>query len=408
MIRVMDPGLLATVQDTGRFGWEDYGVARGGALDPVALAWANRLAENPVWAAGVEFTWTGGRLQIERDLLLAVTGAVSVALDGAELPPWSGFWAPAGSEVVVGPPAGARAYLAVHGGIAVPRVLGSRSTDLAGAFGGLEGRRLRAGDVLPVGAAPAPGLVPGRVRSLCRPLPPPPAVVTLAAVPGPRDDLLAPETVAAFWGRSFRVSPAADRMGIRLEGRLPGPAPGGGLLSEGMAVGAVQVPPDGSPIVLLAARGTMGGYPVVATVSTGDLPVLGQLRPGQVVRFRAVDAAAARRRSLARQAAVEAVPVREWRRQPDGGRAWLPVPAPWDGVFRRARRVPARVAAGTGLGWMDSLGSSREVTAPVAGELAWLAPEGWRAQAGDTLALLRPLGGWREGEVGSHERTRCD
>jgi biotin-dependent carboxylase-like uncharacterized protein len=286
-IQIVKPGLLTTVQDRGRFGWEAYGIPRGGALDVYAYTWANRLAGNPPDAAVLQATLLGPTLAVSEDCWIATTGVETVSVDGSPYPSWAGFWVRKGASVALEKISAARAYVAVHGGIAVELVLGSRSTDLESHFGGYQGRGLRAGDVVPVGEADV--LTHGRWESLRHPSPPVlDYPLSIRAVPGPRDDEFSPEAITAFFGEEHRVSSQSNHVGLRLEGpAIPTPSRGT-RISEPMPVGGIQITPRGQPIVLLNARGTIGGYPLIATVISTDVWTLGQARPGDRVRFRRV------------------------------------------------------------------------------------------------------------------------
>ncbi len=254
MLTVLAPGVLATVQDLGRRGWSSIGVTRSGAADRAAHALANRLVGNDAGAATVEVTAGGLRLRADRAHLVAVTGApVPVAVDGRPGPLSAPFTLPAGAELAMGTPsAGLRSYLAVRGGVAVRPVLGSRSTDT---LSGLGPPPLRPGDALPVGDLAADEPVVD-VAPVARPADHP----VLGVLPGPRRDRL-----------------AGPRLLRARDDELP---------SEGLVPGAVQVPPDGAPVLFLADHPVTGGYPVLAVVTTTDLPAAAQLRPGDVVRFR--------------------------------------------------------------------------------------------------------------------------
>lgn len=286
-LAIIEPGLQTTVQDRGRFGWEALGIPRGGAVDYYAYAWANRLAHNPADAAALQATLLGPTLTVSTGCWLATTGADSITVDGREYPGWAGFWIGAGSTVEVKRVTGARAYVAVSGGIAVEPVLGSRSTDLESGFGGFEGRALRAGDVIDIGQSPRASYVRG--QSLEHPHPPRlERPLSVRVVEGPRNDEFPPGAAGVFFGSGFQVSPQSNHMGLRLLGPTVPAPPRGTRISEPMPVGGIQVTPGGQPIVLLNARGTIGGYPLLATVITADVWRLGQLRPGDTVRFQAV------------------------------------------------------------------------------------------------------------------------
>jgi antagonist of KipI len=294
---VVDPGMFTTVQDLGRPGWGAAGVSACGAADPVSLRIGNRLVGNRDGAAAIEMTLRGGAFRAEAPVLVAVCGSDF----GSSIPAWTATRLSPGDLVKVGATrAGARCILCVRGGIAVPAVLGSASTHVASGLGGLEGRPLRKGDRLPVG--PDPGSPPRRLRPgnaldeiLLR--------KRLRATPGPQADWFTAEALASFHATVWAVSEAADRMGLRLEGPRVDRAREGELRTEGVCLGAVQVPDGGRPIVLFVDQQTTGGYPKIANVITADFAALGQLRPRDGVRFEEVSLEEARR-ILARQEAV--------------------------------------------------------------------------------------------------------
>jgi len=292
-IEVVRPGPLATVQDLGRPALGHLGVPRSGAADAASLRRANQLAGNPPGAAGLEFTLGRAVLRFSRDVLAAVTGAAAAVTlasgpdqEPAGVPFDAVFGVPAGGLLRIGAPAaGLRTYLAVRGGVDVPAVLGSRSADL---LSGLGPAPLRAGDLLPLGSAGPAGAIttpaarpgPGRAAALTGP-------AALRVRPGPRDDWFAPGAIGLLCGADYIVTPASDRTGVRLDGRALPRARGrtGELASEGVVTGALQVPPDGSPILLLADHPVTGGYPVLAVVQSADIGLAAQLRPGHRVRF---------------------------------------------------------------------------------------------------------------------------
>ncbi|GAA4992517.1 biotin-dependent carboxyltransferase family protein [Kitasatospora paranensis] len=273
---VVRPGPLTTVQDLGRRGVAHLGVPRAGALDEPALRAANRLLGNPPGAAALETTLGGVALRALAPAVVAVTGAPAPVRVGGRPAAWGAAVAvPAGALLEVGPAThGVRSYLAVAGGIAVPEVLGSRSADL---LSGLGPAPLAEGDLLPVGDAP-PGLAAALV-----PLPGPPAELVLRLRLGPHADWFADPLLLARPGH--RVAAASNRVGLRTEGPALARARTGELASEGMVLGAVQVPPDGLPVVFLADHPTTGGYPVVGVVPRADLAAAAQARPGTPVRF---------------------------------------------------------------------------------------------------------------------------
>ncbi|MFF5172466.1 biotin-dependent carboxyltransferase family protein [Micromonospora sp. NPDC000089] len=277
VIEVLRAGARTTIQDPGRPGWAHLGVPRSGALDPAALALANRLVGNPQDAAGLEITLTGCELRPTRAVTVAVTGAAASVRVGRRFGdvgrPLS---VPAGAVLRIGPPAdGLHNWLAVGGGIAVEPVLGSRATDT---LSGLGPPPVRDGDLLPLGpptGPPAPvDVTPGR---------PGPAEVALTLRPGPRHDWFTAEALGLLCGTAYTVSPVGDRVGARLVGAALPRAVAGELPSEGVVLGAVQVPGDGQPLIFLADHPTTGGYPVIGVVD--DVTGLVQARPGTTVRF---------------------------------------------------------------------------------------------------------------------------
>jgi biotin-dependent carboxylase-like uncharacterized protein len=290
-LEVLDGGLLTTVQDLGRLGYERYGVPVAGAMDPFALRAANLLVGNPPDAAALEITLVGPRLRATEKCLIAVTGAdLGLRVNGWDLPPWMALFVRQGWTVeFAGRRTGCRAVFAVAGGVDVEPVMDSRSTYLSGGFGGLEGRALRRGDLVPVGATDFH--LPSRAgRTLPRRLIPnysdsPEARVVL----GPQDDYFTEVGLATFLTGEYKVSLASDRMGCRLQGSQIAHKSATGIISDGIPLGAVQVPPDGQPIVMLADRQTTGGYPKIATVISADIPLLAQCVPGQSsVKFKAI------------------------------------------------------------------------------------------------------------------------
>ncbi|MZF89543.1 biotin-dependent carboxyltransferase family protein [Streptomyces sp. SID5643] len=281
-LAVVRAGALTTVQDAGRPGHAHLGVPRSGALDRPAAGLANRLVGNPPETAVLETTLDGCAVRPRSDVTVAVTGApCRVMVDGRPAAWGAPVRVPAGALMDVGRAvSGLRAYVGISGGIAVEPVLGSRSTDL---LSGLGPPPLVDGTVLPLGR---PAGVHARVD--VAPQPAPPAELVLRVTLGPRDGWFTPEALRAFVSRPYRVSSASNRIGLRTEGPALERARPGELASEGMVLGAVQVPPDGRPVVFLADHPTTGGYPVIAVVRAADLPPAAQAAPGTPVRFVAV------------------------------------------------------------------------------------------------------------------------
>ncbi|SEN78809.1 biotin-dependent carboxyltransferase family protein [Paenibacillus sp. OV219] len=330
-IIVMKPGFHTTVQDLGRPGWRQGGIPEGGAMDRIALRIANMLVGNAEGAAALELTLNGPQLRLEQDVLLAVTGAqMAPTIDGEPLPQWRPVWAAAGAVIAFGQAvSGCRAYVAVAGGIDAVPVLGSRSTDTRAGIGGIAGRALRGGDVLPCGsdadaagraraaawhaslaaraaagaegrrpnwAAPAWFAAPPRTPLLASPSSSGKRSTTvLRVVPGAEYGQFREAARTAFMRERYRVAPASDRMGVRLDGPPLEISDSAELLSHGVIAGTVQVPHGGTPIILAADCQTTGGYPKIAHVISADLPVLAQCRPGDWLTFTEVTLGEAQR-----------------------------------------------------------------------------------------------------------------
>lgn len=272
------PGMQTTVQDRGRYGWQHLGVPVAGPMDWWSMEAANLLAGNDSGAAALEVTLIGPELEMSRDAIASVVGATfELTVAGHPVEMNRAFAVRAGSRVSFGArTAGARAYFAVDGGIAVPEVMGSRATHVTAGLGGHEGRAVRRGDVLPLGA-PVGGHRATEARIATPPHLGADGETVLRVIPGPD---AAPD---AFWQTAFTVSPRSDRMGYRLDG--PALDVAGDHLSSAVAMGTVQATPSGTCVLLMADRATSGGYARVATVITADLPRAGQAAPGDRVRF---------------------------------------------------------------------------------------------------------------------------
>ncbi|MFO0856058.1 MAG: biotin-dependent carboxyltransferase family protein [Phycisphaerales bacterium] len=304
-LRVINPGMLTTVQDLGRPGFASMGVPTGGAADSLSLRIANRLVGNANNAAGLEMTLLGGSFEFENDALIAIAGGearVEIASKSGALrneQMCTRIQVRSGDTVRVGPIVrGVRTYLSIAGGIDVPQVLRSASTLLSAKFGGLQGRALQAGDQISwrdaaMNETPNPQAsfkirashLETRASELSSQLL---GRSVLRATDGPHLDEFDAASREAFWNGAFRVSSRSDRVGVRLESvhnHIANASSGGRMPSMGMMCGAVQVPPGGAPIILMADHPTTGGYPVIACVASVDLPRLGQLRPGETIRF---------------------------------------------------------------------------------------------------------------------------
>jgi antagonist of KipI len=310
-VQVIRAGLLTTVQDLGRYGAQRFGVPVSGAMDRYSLSVANRLVGNADSAAALEITLAGPVLQFDSDTLIALCGGdLSPVVGDKRLSMNRPVWVAGGSRLAFGQcVAGCRAYLALAGGVDVPKVLGSRSTYLRAGFGGLHGRALKAGDridAVAAGDSYYPGLRESRAFSddgfaapkwsvrvdsehlMMRPQ-------RIRFVAGRHWERLPPSVRKPFLGENFRVGTASDRMGYRLEGVDLEKHGYGNIASEAVAFGTIQLPPDGNPIVLMADRQTIGGYPRVGEVASVDLPLLAQLKPGDTLRFERIALAEAQR-----------------------------------------------------------------------------------------------------------------
>jgi biotin-dependent carboxylase-like uncharacterized protein len=309
LLNIHDPGPQTTVQDAGRFGQGRYGIPPSGPIDRVAFVLANRLVGNADGTAALEFTLLGPRLTTDRACAVAVTGAdAPVTVNDAPAPAWTTLTLAPGDVLKVGAARrGVRGYIAAAGGIAVPPALGSCATYLRGRLGGVHGRALKRDDVLPVGNTPVPRQrqVPERARPSWDDDTP------VRVVLGPQDDRFTADGIAAFLGSAYEVLPQSDRMSARLNGARIAHVRGHDIVSDGIALGAVQVPGDGQPIVMLVDRQSTGGYTKIATVCSFDIRRVGQAKPGQRLRFTAIDVAEAHRLRHEAEAALAGVTLQE-------------------------------------------------------------------------------------------------
>ena len=283
-LHVIKPGWCTTVQDLGRQGYQHYGISVSGAMDRLALVIANRLAHNDDAAAALEITLVGPELVFQEAAILAITGAdLSPAIDGHTVPMWTTLAISARSRLSFGRRrTGARSYLAVAGGFDVPLIWESQSTHLSSGAGGVKGRALTPDDT--IGVRPYRGERPQIGATLAPSSRPVYAdQPALRVIPGPQEMAGA---LSILTSRPYQISSQSDRMGYRLEGPRMHYVADQPSISEGTAMGAVQIPPDGAPILLMADRPTTGGYPKIATVITADLSQAAQLQPGDRLTFR--------------------------------------------------------------------------------------------------------------------------
>lgn len=294
-LHVVTAGMFTSIQDMGRFGYQDLGIPVAGALDPISLRLANALVGNAPTTGALEIRIVGPTIRIE-------TGAVRVALTGTQtpieilgkrrmkVPAWQSLRLEQGDILKIGTvPDTSCCYLAVEGGFDLPEAFGSLSTYVRGGFGGFEGRALRDGDALPL----LNGEAPERPELQLTDKPHLDTTDPIRVVLGPQENYFTTDGLRTFLESEFVISPNSDRMGLRLDGPILEHSSGYNIVSDGIATGAVQVPGTGQPIVLLADHQTTGGYPKIATVISADLPRLGRMRPGRKLRFQTVSVAEA-------------------------------------------------------------------------------------------------------------------
>jgi antagonist of KipI len=309
VLTVIKPGMLTSIQDLGRWGFQSRGVPVAGPMDSYSHRLANALAGNAAGAATLEVTLIGPELLFDDERVIGVAGAeFELTVNGRAVAANTAFAVSAGSHLQFGRRLrGTRAYVAIEGGIGVTPVLGSRATHLASRMGGLDGRSLEAGDRLPLGdpgsrlhSRGKVGVLPrsGDVRVV------PDGHARVRVLPGPQADHFTNEALRALQAAPYAVGLLSDRMGFRLEGARLKHSRGADIISDATPMGAVQVPASGLPILLMADRQTTGGYAKIATVITADLDLAGQLRPGDTISFavcspgEAVGALIARERAL--------------------------------------------------------------------------------------------------------------
>ena len=287
-VKIVLPGAVMTVQDGGRYGYQEAGVQVSGAMDQMAFRNANYLVGNEETEAVLEVTLFGGTLEFTEDTITAITGAdMEPVVDGDPVEMNCPLLIRKGQILTLGMTRqGCRTYLAFAGGIDVPLVMGSRSTNLKCAFGGYRGRALKAGDVLKLGK---PKLSFDRVKKRRTKGIETEKIIEVRAVPGPQQEYFTEAGEKAFYSGTYTITDQSDRMGYRLKGPLVESKNGTDIISDAIPLGAVQIPPSGQPIVLLADRQTTGGYAKIAVVCSFDIPKLVQGRPGDKVRFLKTD-----------------------------------------------------------------------------------------------------------------------
>ncbi|MDQ0254678.1 antagonist of KipI [Evansella vedderi] len=290
-MKVVKPGLFTTVQDLGREGYQEYGIVAAGAMDSFSLQVGNILVGNKEGEAGLEITLLGPELHIVNDGVIAICGAnLSPSINGEPVPIWKAIKVKKGQFLTFGErKTGARAYLTIAGGIDVEPVFGSKSTYVKGGMGGYQGRPLQKGDLLKKGkdSFEDKGKYIGRALST-KYTPRYGGTKTLRVIPGPDIGSFTEEALMSFFSSTYDISREADRMGYRLNGKKLTHKRNADIISDAISFGAIQVPANGQPIILMADRQTTGGYARIGAVISVDLPLLGQLIPGQSVTFQKI------------------------------------------------------------------------------------------------------------------------
>ncbi|WP_042347822.1 biotin-dependent carboxyltransferase family protein [Bacillus massiliigorillae] len=287
MITVLKPGLLTTIQDLGRFGFQKYGVIASGAMDPLSHRIANMLVGNKEDEAVMEITLVGPTLQFEQDVVIALCGAdFSPLLDGKLISMWKPVIVKRGNILTIGSAKrGCRAYLSVSGGFAISEIMNSKSTYLRGKIGGFKGRALRKNDQIQLTHLPLHINIRNNWRPTTKLVPNLNSNKIIRVIQGRQYHLFSEDSLNVFFSEDFEISISSDRMGYRLKGPHLTLKNKKEMISEAVSFGTIQVPAEGNPIILLADRQTTGGYPKIAQVVSVDLPHLAQAKPGDKLRF---------------------------------------------------------------------------------------------------------------------------
>ena len=322
MIEILKPGLLSSVQDLGRIGYQKYGVIVSGVMDHLAHRLANVIVGNPEEVPTLEFTLLGPQLLFKEDALIAICGGdLSPTINGKHVRTWRAIYVKKGSELSFGPcRSGCRAYLAVAGGFDIPKVMGSASTYIRAGIGGFEGRALQAGDELPFGV---PSRQSTHIISELRNrigtrewvesdwslnldlVPKIEETTTIRVIEGREIALFDEDSIGKFFSETFLITPQSDRMGYRLNGPQLKMTSEAELISEAVNFGTIQIPAGGQPIILLADRQTMGGYPKIAQVISTDFHKVAQLKPGDKIKFEKVSLEKAQKSFLERETYIK-------------------------------------------------------------------------------------------------------
>lgn len=326
-MKVLQPGLLTSIQDLGRYGYQKHGVIVSGAMDTYSLRLANLLVGNEEGEAGLEITLMGPSFLIEQDTLLAISGGdLSPSIDEESIPMWRPVYIKGGSVLRFGTcKSGCRSYIAVAGGFNIPEVMGSKSTYLRAGLGGFHGRALKEEDVLELNtpSEQAVHTMKGlEAKAGERPFVPTSWYIERGCIPqdtghtmvrvmhGSQFELFDEDSITTFFNEPFQVTPQSDRMGYRLSGpvlKLKKPVE---MISEAVSLGTVQIPPDGNPILLLADRQTVGGYPKIAQVAAVDISVIAQMKPGKKLTFQEITVEEAERLYMVREKHIQSLKLR--------------------------------------------------------------------------------------------------
>ncbi|WP_174732436.1 biotin-dependent carboxyltransferase family protein [Mesobacillus harenae] len=319
MIKILKPGLLSSIQDLGRYGYQKYGVIASGVMDPLAHRLANLLVGNNELEPTMEISLLGPTIQFEEDMLISIAGAdLSPTINGEAVSPWRPIFVKKGAELKFGyAKYGCRAYLAAAGGFAVPSVMESKSTYLRAEIGGYNGRALKEGDILKV---TPPSVLSQKIFESLKGnqlftemdwtvaadlLPDLADQSRIRVIPGRQFSLFNKDSQIAIFNDPFEVTAQSDRMGYRLKGKEMALEKQEDMISEAVSFGSIQVPPDGNPIVLLADRQTTGGYPKIGQIATVDLPLIAQAKPGDSISFTEVTHEEAQRLYLEREEKIQ-------------------------------------------------------------------------------------------------------
>jgi len=303
-ITVLNPGLLTSVQDAGRVGYQQFGVSVSGVMDPRAMKIANILVGNEDNEAVLECTMMGPQLRLDADNVIAITGGdLGPTLDNQPVENYAALAVRAGQTLrFTALRSGCRAYIAFAGGLDIPLVMDSRSTYMKAKIGGFEGRKLQKDDA--IGFRAPRSSLPNLDQRRVAPEVAPQREFTVRVLMGPQDDLFTPAGIQTFLSETYTVTNEFDRMGCRMEGAVIEHISGGDIISDGIAFGAIQVPTAGKPIIMLADRQTTGGYTKIANVITADFRIIGQLKGGDRVRFVKTDIETAQAELLAEREAL--------------------------------------------------------------------------------------------------------